>query len=661
MKKMKLAMKIGIGFGILILFTMVVALSSWRGLVILDDGGQQYRRIADDSNLVGGIQSSMLNMQMSVKDFIHSGRPQAVEDYAVAYGKLRGFLASAAQNIQDPERKEHLVRVEGNISGYNTAFEQVVAMQKERDGALQLLDTLGSSMESVLSELMANAARTGATSSGYKSALSLRLLLLSRLDVDSYLKHNSEENAKQVVERLSQFQASLKELRDSLLFAEWQTLVDEIEGKAGDFQKGYSRLVDVTGRRNSLLNDSLATLGPAIATATEEIKSGYVELQDVLGADLHSTSRKASLTVLVVSLAAVVFGAVVSVFLTRAITGPVRKTADFAAVMAGGDFTRQLEVNRGDEIGVMAQSLNSMVRELGGMIREVVAGMETLSGSSADLTRVSSELTTVARDTSGKADGVAASAERMSSNIQSVSAALEQSSSNVGIVASATDEMTATVNEIARNAEKARVISDNAVRQSLSTSQKMASLGESATRIGRVTETITEISEQTNLLALNATIEAARAGEAGKGFAVVANEIKELAKQTAAATVDIKHQIDEMQQTTNSTITDIGKISKVIEEINEMIGTIATAVEEQSATTAEIAGNISQAAQGIGEVNENVAQSTVVVSDITKEIAAINSQSSSVEAASREVQDSARSLAELSAQLKTLVSRFRVS
>ncbi len=658
---MKLAMKIGIGFGILILFTIVVALSSWRGLAILDDGGQEYRRIADNSNLVGSIQSSMLNMQMSVKDFIHTGRAQAVEDYEDAYQKLRGFLASAAENIRDPERKEHLARVEGNMSGYNTAFEQMVAMQKERDDVLRQLDTLGPAMESVLSDLMANAARTGATSSGYKSGLSLRLLLLTRLDVDSFLKHNSEENAKRVGERLGEFQASLKELRDSLLFAEWQTLVDEIEAKAGDYRKGFSKLVEVTGRRNGLLNDSLETLGPAIATATEEIKRSYFERQDILGADLHGTSQKAALTVLIVSLAAVVFGAVVSVFLIRAITGPVRKTADFAAVMAGGDFTRQLEVNRGDEIGVMAQSLNRMVRELGGMIREVVIGMETLSGSSTDLTRVSSELTMVARDTSGKADVVAASAERMSSNIQSVSAAMEQSSSNVGIVASATDEMTATVNEIARNAEKARVISDNAVRQSQSTSEKMVSLGESANRIGRVTETITEISEQTNLLALNATIEAARAGEAGKGFAVVANEIKELAKQTAEATVDIKRQIDEMQQTTNSTIADIGKISRVIEEINEMIGTIATAVEEQSATTAEIAGNISQAAQGIGEVNENVAQSTVVVSDITKEIKAISSQSSSVESASTQMQDSARSLAELSAQLKTLVSRFQVS
>ena len=139
-----------------------------------------------------------------------------------------------------------------------------------------------------------------------------------------------------------------------------------------------------------------------------------------------------------------------------------------------------------------------------------------------------------------------------------------------------------------------------------------------------MTETITEISEQTNLLALNATIEAARAGEAGKGFAVVANEIKELARQTAAATVNIKDRINEIQSTTSTTVVDIEKISKVIIEINNVISGIATAVEEQSVASNEIAGNISQASQGLVEVNENVAQSTTVVADITREIAEIN-------------------------------------
>ena len=77
---------------------------------------------------------------------------------------------------------------------------------------------------------------------------------------------------------------------------------------------------------------------------------------------------------------------------------------------------------------------------------------------------------------------------------------------------------------------------------------------------------------------MNATIEAARAGEAGKGFAVVANEIKELAKQTAMATLDIKSKIDDVQKTTSGTVDDIEEITSVINNINEIVSTISAAV-----------------------------------------------------------------------------------
>ena len=79
---------------------------------------------------------------------------------------------------------------------------------------------------------------------------------------------------------------------------------------------------------------------------------------------------------------------------------------------------------------------------------------------------------------------------------------------------------------------------------------KIEQLGSAANDIGKVIDEIQDIAEQTNLLALNATIEAARAGDAGKGFAVVATEVKELAKQTAAATEDIRKRIVGIQGST---------------------------------------------------------------------------------------------------------------
>lgn len=351
---------------------------------------------------------------------------------------------------------------------------------------------------------------------------------------------------------------------------------------------------------------------------------------------------------------------IITLAITTVLLRPLGVLADKMGSVANGDLTVEVVVESTDEIGLVSASLNSTAKQLGTMINEIVEGIKNLSLSSTDLATVSQQLSASARDTANKSGSAAAAAEEMSTNVQSVSAAMEQSASSVSMVAAATEEMTATVNEIGRNAEKARSISDSAVQQSRRTSEKVTALGESAKKVGMVTETITEISEQTNLLALNATIEAARAGEAGKGFAVVANEIKELARQTAAATVDIKSQIEDMQSTTTSTIDDITKISEVIANINTVINDIAKAVEEQSSATSEIAGNISQASMGIAEVNENVAQSTAVIADITRDIAQINQQSIQVGDGSNQVEQSAKSLSTLADQLQNLVKKFKV-
>ena len=375
-------------------------------------------------------------------------------------------------------------------------------------------------------------------------------------------------------------------------------------------------------------------------------------------ADEHASAAVAMiLAILGVSLA---LSVAMAFFLVRSITVPVHKTSELAAAMANGDFTTKLDVAQNDEIGHMATSLNTMVDQLSSMIRDIVGGVAALSSSSGELAAVSKQLTSSACDTSSRASTVAAAAEEMSANFHSVSAAMEQSSGNVQMVATAAEQMTATVSEIAQSTDKARAIAASAVQQSQLATGKMGALGESATKIGRVTQMINDISEQTNLLALNATIEAARAGDAGKGFAVVANEIKELARQTAAATGDIREQIEGMQTTTATTVTDIESISRIIAEISEVITGIATAVEEQSVTSSDIAGNISQASMGITEVNQNVAQASSVVADISRDIAGINQQSKQVGDASGQVQDSAQNLAALAVQLDKLMKQFKV-
>jgi len=144
----------------------------------------------------------------------------------------------------------------------------------------------------------------------------------------------------------------------------------------------------------------------------------------------------------------------------------------------------------------------------------------------------------------------------------------------------------------------------------------MQQLGQAAREIGKVTETITDISSQTNLLALNATIEAARAGAAGKGFAVVANEIKELARQTAEATEDIKGRSPGCRVRREERSRISRRSAGLIKEVGSIVAGIAAAIEEQAAVTKDVAGNIAQASSGVKEANERVSQTAAVSKSI---------------------------------------------
>jgi len=350
----------------------------------------------------------------------------------------------------------------------------------------------------------------------------------------------------------------------------------------------------------------------------------------------------------------------VAYLITRSVTYPIKKSTRFAKRISEGDFTEMLDLDQNDEIGVLSKALNLMVTNLRSMIGQIVQGVETLSASSTELSAISRQMTKNAAQTYDLSGNVAAASEEMSANMSSVAAATEQASTNVDMVASAAEEMTATINEISRSAEKARNITNRAVSDAQGVSKTVDELGTAAREIGKVTEVIADISDQTNLLALNATIEAARAGDAGRGFAVVANEIKELAKQTARATDEIKTHVQGIQNSTSGTVAQIQQISKVIHEIDEIVSSIATAVEEQSITTNDIAGNVAQAAQGIHEVTQNVAQSSVVALSIAKEISGVNQASEEISSNSSQVSISADELKKLAKSLKEMVEIFKM-
>jgi methyl-accepting chemotaxis protein len=359
------------------------------------------------------------------------------------------------------------------------------------------------------------------------------------------------------------------------------------------------------------------------------------------------------------------FGVALAVFggvlLTRGIATPLTVVVTNLEKIAQGDLSKDAPPElqkREDEVGTLARAMQTMTVALRKMVQEISGGIQVLSSSSTELMASSTEMTTGSRSASDKAHSVSAAAEEMSSNITSVAAGMEQTTTNLSHVATATEQMTSTIGEIAANSEKARRITDEATRQAGRITEQMNQLGVAAREIGKVTEAITEISSQTNLLALNATIEAARAGSAGKGFAVVATEIKALAQQTAAATEDIKGRIAGVQSATAGGITEIGKISEVIQEVSAIVASIAAAIEEQAAATKDIARNVAEASTGVNDANTRVAETSQVSKEIAKDIVSVDRSASEMASGSDHVRTSAGELSTVAESLRVTVGRF---
>jgi methyl-accepting chemotaxis protein len=377
---------------------------------------------------------------------------------------------------------------------------------------------------------------------------------------------------------------------------------------------------------------------------------------------IEENSIKGFIVLSVITFISLLISVIIWIFVARKIVSPVNDAVESLKDIAGGegDLTMRLDERSGDEIGEMARWFNKFIGSLHQMVSEISTNTKNIDSSSHNLIEIASELTKGAEDTKNRALNVSAASEEMSTNLNSVASAMEQSSSNTSVVASAAEEMTITINEIAKNTEQAAEITKKAVIQSREVTKNIEGLDNATMLIGKVTETITDISEQTNLLALNATIEAARAGDAGKGFAVVANEIKELAKLTAESTLDIKSKITSVQEATKTTTIEIGEITNIISNVNEIISTIATAIEEQTATTQEIANNIAQTSTGINEVNENVSQSSVVASNINRDIADVNIAAGESLNGSANIKKNAEDLENMAVNLKSIVDRFKI-
>jgi methyl-accepting chemotaxis protein len=329
------------------------------------------------------------------------------------------------------------------------------------------------------------------------------------------------------------------------------------------------------------------------------------------------------------ALAAIMLG--LGLMAARRVVRAVLELTRVARLMAGGNMLPRSDVRTGDELEDLSEALNALGDSMQALLSHMGRKSAHLAGASDSLSSVSMQMSATAEETSSQAGRVSVGAEEISRNVETVAVAVEQ--------------MCGSIQEISKSTGEAARVAAFAAGEVEITNVAVGKLGTSSSEIGQVVQVISSIAEQTNLLALNATIEAARAGEAGKGFAVVANEVKELARGTAAATGDIERKIKAIQSDTEAAVVAIGEISQTIQQIKDITNTIASAIDQQLATTAEIGRSLSEAAKGSSEISHGVLNVAQAARDTAS--------------GSTSTQRAAHDLAEMAAELRRLTERFR--
>ena len=507
---------------------------------------------------------------------------------------------------------------------------------------------------------------------------------LKKLDAE-FDEHDKKLEARELSEEEMETLASFKkEYTEYEHLRDGETLTLSAEGKKAE------AAVAAAGKGAQAFKEAAADLDKLFAL---KLKAAAKDVE--LASEGYASAKRTTILLLLGGVAVSIF---LGVMIGRTIANPLAKSIEVLQAVAGGDYTKQLDIDTKDEMGQMAGALNKTIEairsafrqvqeaadkdakqaeELRGKVDSILAVVDaaskgdltrevTVKGADAigrmgeglgkffgDLGRSIGSIGTTATSVAAASEQLTATSQQMAGNAEEtarqanvVSAASEQVSKNVQVVATGAEEMSASIKEIAKSSNEAARVAKQAVAVAENTNQTIGKLGESSAEIGKVIKVITSIAEQTNLLALNATIEAARAGEAGKGFAVVANEVKELAKETAKATEDISQKIEAIQGDTKNAVGAIEQISGIINQINDISNTIASAVEEQTATTNEIGRNVAQAAKGSGEIAGNIAGVAQAAQSTTQ--------------GAGDTQKAARSLSEMSAQLQTLVGKFKV-
>lgn len=431
----------------------------------------------------------------------------------------------------------------------------------------------------------------------------------------------------------------------------------------------------------NILKDNVMEIAGALVPVTEKLTSilnslvedDIAQVNEIVTSVIANADKVVNST-LIITIAALLIGIVLSLVLTRMIKNPIIQMVDGAAKYAEGDLTKSINVRSEDELGQLASAMNIMQVNIKNIIENILESSHQLGQSSQEVSNAADETTKASTQVAQAVTLVASGTEKQLSSISEIAAITEEMSAAIEEIAASSNAVSSSADTTFKSAkEGAKVIGtvinqmNNIERTVASTAEAVYTLGERSKQIGQIVNTISGIAGQTNLLALNAAIEAARAGEQGRGFAVVAEEVRKLAEQSQEAAKQIADLIGVIQGETDRVVDSMNEGTRevkvgsdVVNKAGESFDAIVKHIEGVSRQVQEISASTQQMAAGSQKVVTSIHSIDKISKDIAGQTQSVSAATEEQVASMEQIAAASQTLLKMADVLDKTVKKFRV-